>query len=93
MVWYTVPGRDGVHTNVNVENLASISEANQNFSTAARLMDERGAVIILKNYELRYVLENYSLFHRDTVADEEDVDDVTARILSKHIMGVEQLVT
>ena len=46
-----------------------------------------------KTYALRYVLEDYSLFHRDTVADEEDADDVTTRILSKHVMGVEQLVT
>ena len=33
---------------VNINNLVSISEANQNFSKVARLVDENGAAIILK---------------------------------------------
>ena len=34
---------------VNTKNLVSISEANQNFSKVARLVDERGSAVILKN--------------------------------------------
>ena len=41
---------------VNVNNLVSISEANQNFSKVARMVDEKGTVIILKNNTPRYVL-------------------------------------
>ncbi len=33
---------------ININNLVSISEANQNFSKVARLVDENGAAIILK---------------------------------------------
>ena len=35
--------------NINTKNLVSITEANQNFSKVARLVDENGSVIILKN--------------------------------------------
>ena len=34
---------------VNTNALVSITEANQNFSKVARLVDENGAAIILKN--------------------------------------------
>ena len=34
---------------INLNNLVSISEANQNFSKVARMVDENGAAVILKN--------------------------------------------
>lgn len=34
---------------INTKNLVSITEANQIFSKVARLVDENGAAIILKN--------------------------------------------
>ena len=35
--------------NINTDNLVSITEANQNFSRVARMVDEKGSVVILKN--------------------------------------------
>lgn len=77
--------------NINVDNLVSISEANQNFSRIARLVDERGTAIILKNNAPRYVLLDYSLFQKDVVADDADVDLAASRILQKHIKAFEEL--
>jgi antitoxin Phd len=77
--------------NINVENLVSISEANQNFSRIARLVDEKGTAIILKNNAPRYVLLDYGLFSQDTVADDESVDAAASRILTKHIKAFEKL--
>lgn len=34
--------------NVNTKSLVSITEANQNFSKVARLVDENGSAVILK---------------------------------------------
>jgi antitoxin Phd len=76
---------------INAENLVSISEANQNFSRVARLVDENGTAIILKNNTPRYVLLDYSLFQKDTVADDDTVDAVASRILAKHIKAFEEL--
>lgn len=77
--------------NINVENLVSISEANQNFSKVARLVDEKGTAIILKNNAPRYVLLDYSLFQQNAVAADADVDEVASRILTKHIKAFEEL--
>ena len=77
--------------NINVKNLVSISEANQNFSKVARLVDERGTAIILKNNAPRYVLVDYNLFRQNAVADNADVDAAAARILAKHIKAFEEL--
>ena len=77
--------------NVNIKNLVSISDANQNFSKVARLVDERGTAIILKNNAPRYVLLDYSLLSKDVAADDADVDAVAARLLSKHIKAFEEL--
>ena len=77
--------------NINAENLISISEANQNFSRVARLVDERGTAIILKNNAPRYVLLDYSLLQQNSVADDMDVDSVASRIMAKHIKAFEEL--
>ena len=77
--------------NVNINNLVSISEANQNFSRVARLVDERGTAIILKNNVPRYVLVDYSLLQQNTIADDADVDAAAVRILKKHIKAFEEL--
>ena len=78
--------------NINIDNLVSISEANQNFSKVARLVDEKGTAIILRNNTPRYVLIDYSLLRQEnTTADDVDVDRIASRILSKHIKAFEEL--
>ena len=77
--------------NINIDNLVSISEANQNFSKVARLVDEKGTAVILKNNAPRYVLLDYSLLRQNTVADDKDVEAAATRILAKHIQAFEEL--
>jgi len=77
--------------NINVENIVSISEANQNFSKVARLVDKKGTAIILKNNVPRYILLEYGLFRQNTVADDKDVEAAATRILEKHIKAFEEL--
>ncbi len=69
---------------IDLKNLVSISEANQNFSKVARMVDENGAAVILKNNSPRYVLIDYSKLQEDTDADNEALEAVAARILQKH---------
>ena len=76
---------------ISVDNLVSISEANQNFSRIARLVDEKGTAIILKNNAPRYILLDYSLFRRNDIADDANVEEVASRILFKHIKAFEEL--
>ena len=77
--------------NVNLKNLVSISEANQNFSKVARMVDENGAAVILKNNAPRYVLIDYGKLQVDAEADNEKLEDVATRLLQKHRRAFEEL--
>jgi len=78
--------------NISIDNLVSISDANQNFSRVARLVDEKGTAVILKNNAPRYVLLDYDMLRQaNLVADDVDVDKIASSILTKHIMAFEEL--
>ena len=76
---------------IDLKNLVSISEANQNFSKVARMVDENGAAVILKNNTPRYVLIEYSKLQDNTEADNEMLEDVATRLLEKHKKAFEEL--
>ena len=76
---------------ININNLVSISEVNQKFSKVARLVDENGAAVILKNNVPRYVLIDYSQLQKEEILGDEEVDEVAKRILFKHMKAFEQL--
>ena len=70
--------------NINTKNLVSITEANQNFSKVARLVDESGAVVILKNNVPRYLVMEFSAAEQEQFAADEDVmsiDTLCARLV------------
>lgn len=73
---------------INTNNLVSITAANQNFSRVARLVDENGAAVILKNNVPRYVLMEFSQFQKEEIAGDEEFDLVTWRILAKNRQGL-----
>ena len=76
---------------INISNLVSISEANQNFSKVARLVDENGATVILKNNKPKYILLEYSQLEKEKFASDADVEEAASNILSKHIKAFEEL--
>jgi len=77
--------------NIDADNLVSMTEANQNFSKVARLVDEKGTAIILKNNAPRYVLVDYGVLRKNVTALDAHVDDVATRVLEKHIKAFEEL--
>ena len=64
--------------NIDTNNLVSITEANQNFSKIARMVDENGSVVILKNNAPRYVLVEFNelLLHKDLISEFGGLDGV-----------------
>lgn len=69
---------------VNVKNIVSISEANQNFSKVARLVDENGSAVILKNNTPKYILIDFNKFQAEELAKDDDVKTIASRFLAKH---------
>ena len=70
--------------NINTNNLVSITEANQNFSKIARLVDESGAVVILKNNVPRYLVMEFSSAEQEQLADDEDIMAISKRLIEKN---------
>ena len=77
--------------NINTNNLISITEANQNFSKVARLVDESGAVIILKNNVPRYLIMEFSSAEQEQLAADEDVLSISQRLIEKNRQAYEVL--
>ena len=76
---------------INTDNLVSISEANQNFSRVARLVDERGSVIILKNNVPRYLVVEFNQAEGIQAASDESVLDVSKKLIEKNRQAYEGL--
>ena len=70
---------------INTDNLVSITEANQNFSRVARMVDENGAAVILKNNVPRYVLMEFSQVEDEQQAKDEDILEISKRLIAKNI--------
>ncbi len=69
---------------VNTDNLISITEANQNFSRVARMVEEKGAAVILKNNVPRYIVIEFSRAEDAQEAADEDVVTVSRRFLARN---------
>jgi antitoxin Phd len=69
---------------INTNNIVSITEANQNFSRVARMVDENGSAVILKNNTPRYLLMDFSQVEREQTIADEDVMSVSRRIMEKN---------
>lgn len=76
---------------INTNNLVSISEANQNFSKVARMVDETGAVVILKNNTPRYLLIEFSKAEEEQTAPDDAVSVISQRLLEKNRQAYEIL--
>ena len=77
---------------INTDSLISITEANQNFSKVARLADETGAAVILKNNSPKYVLLEFSQLQKLSDAQEApSVAEIGKKILARNHRAFEEL--
>ena len=76
---------------VNTKNLVSITEANQNFSKVARMVDQDGAVVILKNNVPRYLVVEFTQAENEKTVDEEDIISIPKHIMTKNKEAYEKL--
>ncbi|MHC1695760.1 MAG: type II toxin-antitoxin system Phd/YefM family antitoxin [Eubacteriales bacterium] len=70
---------------IDTKNLVSITEANQNFSKVARLVDENGSVVILKNNIPRYLIIEFSQIEKEEGASDEDVKVISDKLIKKNL--------
>ena len=76
---------------ISTNNMVSITEANQNFSRVARMVDEHGSAVILKNNTPRYLLIEFSQAEKEQIMADEDIMTISRRLMEKNKVAYEVL--
>lgn len=76
---------------ISTDNLVSITEANRNFSQVARMVDETGSVVILKNNVPRYLIVDFKQAEKEKEASDEDILRVSKKLIAKNRVAYEEL--
>ena len=77
--------------NVNTKTMFSISEANQNFSKVARLVDQYGSAVILKNNSPRYLILEFNQADEQLSAQTDDVLAISEKLITRNKAVYEEL--
>ena len=77
--------------NINTDSMVSITEANQNFSRVARLVDETGSAVILKNNVPRYLVIDFRQAEQEKQAPDEDIRAISRRLIAQNREAYEEL--
>ena len=79
---------------IDTATMISITEANQNFSKVARLVDETGLAVILKNNKPRYIVvdfEEYDEIQSARAARKQKVEVVTDQLIAENMEAFQEL--
>ncbi|WP_305734488.1 type II toxin-antitoxin system Phd/YefM family antitoxin [uncultured Phocaeicola sp.] len=76
---------------IDTATMISITEANQNFSKVAKLVDEHGTAVILKNNVPRYLVIDFSKAEKEKTASTEDMLAISERLIRQNREAYEVL--
>lgn len=76
---------------IDTAQIISMTEANQNFSRAAKIADKNGSAVIFKNNRPKYLLVDLADNPVLELSDDEKIDVVAGRILQKYHKAFEEL--
>ncbi len=77
--------------NINTNTMISMTEANQNFSKVARLVDQYGSAVVLKNNSPRYLIIDFAQADELQTAADDDVLAVSKKIMERNKAVYEEL--
>ena len=70
--------------NIDTNTMVSMSEANQNFSKVAKLVDKYGSAVILKNNVPRYLIVEFQEADALQTASDEDVEKKKKKLMKRN---------
>lgn len=76
---------------VDTDTIVSISEANQNFSRIAKMVDQYGQVIIMKNNVPKYILTEFEQADKRESVSEAELKKVSDKIKKRNQYVYEEL--
>ncbi|WP_461884663.1 type II toxin-antitoxin system Phd/YefM family antitoxin [Fusicatenibacter sp.] len=77
--------------NIDTNTLVPISVANQNFSKVARLVDQYGSAVIMKNNTPRYIIYEFNQADSVQAASDDDVLVVSEKLMKRNHHVYEEL--
>ena len=77
--------------NIDTNTIVSISLANQNFSKVARLVDQFGSAVILKNNTPRYIIYEFNQADAMQAAADDDVLASSLKLMDRNKRVYEEL--
>lgn len=69
---------------INTETMVSMTEANQNFSKVARLIDEKCVAIITENNAPRCIVMEFNRLEKEKIAPDEDILTLPKRYIDRN---------
>lgn len=76
---------------IDTAQIITVTEANQNFSRATRIADEKGAALVFKNNRPKYKLVNLEVEPDLELTDDEKIDIVARRIMARFKPAFQEL--
>lgn len=77
--------------NIDSNTIIPISVANQNFSKVARLVDQYGSAVIMKNNTPRYIIYEFNQADAMQAASDEDVLAASEKLMQRNSYVYEEL--
>lgn len=77
--------------NINTDTMVPISVANQNFSKVARLVDQYGSAVIMKNNAPRYIIYEFNQADTMQVASDDDILASSQKLMQRNQHVYEEL--
>ena len=77
--------------NINTETIATMTEANQNFSRVARVAENNGQAVIFKNNRPKFLLIDVDSNSYFDITDDERIDIAAKRIMQRFKPAFEEL--
>ena len=77
--------------NIDTNTIVPISVANQNFSKVARLVDQYGSVVIMKNNSPRYIIYEFNQADTMQAACDDDVIASSLKLMQRNAHVYEEL--
>ena len=76
---------------IDSKTMISITEANQNFSKVAKLVDTNGSAVILKNNAPKYLIVSFEQAEGVQLAKDEDVFAISERLIKQNREAYQEL--
>ena len=77
--------------NIKTKTIVPISIANQNFSKVAKLVDQFGSAVIMKNNTPRYIIYEFNQADSMQEASDDDVISVSKKLMQRNKHVYEEL--